>query len=303
MAFFFGHRSPSISGTLRNGAPLPKPTFIEEALRREYVRQTNVSNFTCLINECSIPFPNAEIWKNHIKIQHPNVFQYLTVGSSSYCQRHTIRSPLELSQIARTIKERNASCGKDLVPLGYSCDVIADVLVDNARNIWSSERYSDMQQEAITYYSTHSELLHIKHDSPDARESLEPYFQFFNKLFFFNKLQPPQCTWEFMVPEDSHFADENIGGYTMDYHECSPTEVPAVPIFIQNRRKIRMRVKSSLLHEMIHSFFILHCCKCKPLCHRDYRQTLGKTAHGLAWLRAASAIVEGWRILKTSTLR
>lgn len=157
MAFLLPLRSrcpdPAVSGPLlQDKPPVHKPTLIEKAIRREFVLQVTESNLTCNIEGCRRSFPSGVLWETHFRTQHPDGVQYLELGSSPWCYYHDVRSPSALSKIARTVRERDSSCGKDLMLLKHSGDVIADVLIDNARNLRSSERYSEMQREAIDYY-------------------------------------------------------------------------------------------------------------------------------------------------------
>ncbi|KAF4616246.1 hypothetical protein G7Y89_g15161 [Cudoniella acicularis] len=135
----------------------------------------------------------------------------------------------------------------------------------------------------------------LQGDIDYRRLILKRSFEIFDRVFFANTLHR-HCSLETCDPE---YIEGEHGLTVGDHDDLDINGQPYIfpgyicAIFISKDQAASNSVNpyrpmlQTLLHEMLHAFFVINACRCPPFCEKKYFGQLGQTGHGISWGYAA----------------
>lgn len=156
-------------------------------------------------------------------------------------------------------------------------------LVSGAIAYFTQSEWTSVQQQALDAWQTWWSA----RDGPHAgRKPVEDVIRIFSNLLFLGRLTGVRFRWHAALYKESH-----IYGYTEPIRkgyvriELDPEDHSKANGVCSHKEDL----VSTLLHECIHAYLILHSCN--GLCKfRDCKDAMGSGGHGRAWFRLSSKL-------------
>lgn len=207
---------------------------------------------------------------------------------------HKFHGVASLDHRPRDCKDVEERLEPTVLPTRYVCEESTSEFVKYWTNIKDDdgEGLEEIQLNALArWHALHFEWKKSIEEHPIP---LHTIFGIFDDYFFLGALRPYT---EVKLADDTQ---ENYGwaGTTECRKQTTSSEPPSIDIKLKptsSQLWVRTLIQwflETLLHEMIHAFFIIYSAPVRLLgCNRKIAETEDLTGHGPCWVKVAAAIV------------